>query len=200
MRDLSFAASVKTAGLFAFLLALPGSAYTQTAGAGAAAATIVSAELAQKVDSKNAKVGDDVVARTTAEAQLAGGTKLPKGTRLIGKVTEVQAKTGAQHDGHLAIMFDHAAVKDGPDIPIHAILVSISAPALPAIDDHIAGGLGGGMTTSGQLVAPGGNAAGGSLPGIAVSSSATGGSVLDAKGKNVELSGGTQMTLNVSAK
>jgi len=208
MRDLSFAAIVKTivktAVLFAFplvafLLVPPGSASAQTPGAGAATTTIVTAELAQKVNSKNAKVGDDVVAKTTEEAQLADGTKLPKGTRLMGKVTEVQAKAGAQQDGHLAFLLDHAVVKDSPDIAIHATLISISAPALPAMDDHIAGGLGGGMTPEGAQVAHGGSS-GGPLPGVAVSSSASAGSVLDAKGKNVELSGGMQMVLSVSAK
>lgn len=198
MRDLSFTSMVKTAGLFAFLLALPGSAYAQTPGAGAA--TNVSAEVAQKMDSKNAKVGDDVVARTTAEAQLADGTKLPKGTRIMGKVTEVQAKTGAQPDGHLAFLFDHAVVKGGPDVPVHVTLLSISTPALPtAMDDHIAGGLGGGMTPEGAQVAHGG-LSGAPLPGVTVSTSATAGSVLDAKGKNVELGSGMVMILSVSAK
>src|ERR1700689_3220291 len=45
-----------------------------TAQAGQAPATIqatrISAELAKKIDSKDAKVGDEVVAKTTAEAQL----------------------------------------------------------------------------------------------------------------------------------
>lgn len=95
----------------------------------AAKASSFSAELTQKLNSKNAKVGDEVIARTTSAAQLAGGEKLPKGTKLIGKVTDVRAKSAAEHDGHLAFAFSRAVLRDGRDIPIHAALDSISAPA-----------------------------------------------------------------------
>ena len=142
---------MKTAPFLAFVLSLSASvAWSQTAGGSANAAaqaegsvqtmshqatvsqaSNVSAELAQKIDSKNAKVGDEVVARTTSAAQLEG-TKLPKGTRLMGKVTEVQAKSREQHDGQLAFAFDRAVLRDGREIPIHASLRSISAPVSAA--------------------------------------------------------------------
>jgi hypothetical protein len=88
----------------------------------------VAAELTQKVNSKNARVGDQVLARTTSKAQLADGTGLPKGTRLLGAVTEADAKSSARHDGHLVFAFDRAVLRDGREIPIHATLQSISAP------------------------------------------------------------------------
>jgi hypothetical protein len=125
------------------------------------------AELTQKLSSKNAKIGDEVIARTTSTAQLAGGTKLPKGTKLIGKVTEVRPKSSADHDGHLAFAFERAVLRDGHEIPIHAALDSISAPANVAAmasgsDDFGAGA--GPVAMSG-----GGRAGGGLLGGGAVS-------------------------------
>jgi len=98
------------------------------ANTAAAQTSNVAAELTQKVNSKNARVGDQVLARTTSKAQLADGTSLPRGTRLIGAVTEAEAKSGARHDGHLAFAFDRAVLRDGREVPIHATLQSISAP------------------------------------------------------------------------
>ena len=43
----------------------------------------MSGELQDKLDSKTAKVGDSVVVKT------ADGTEIPKGTKLVGRVTDV---------------------------------------------------------------------------------------------------------------
>lgn len=233
----------------------------RNSGAAATQASNVSAELTQKINSKNAHVGDQVMARTTSSAKLAEGTKLPKGTRLLGKVTEVEPKSGQQHDGHLAFAFDRAVLRDGREIPIHAALQSISAPAnademVSSADDFGAGAppvaLGVGGRGSGGLLGGGGvgvphsgllsgatstvtaaparltSTAGSAahttgatlhqtagevgqragstfasvsnLPGLTASSSASNSSILDAKGSNVELSSGTQMTLTAAAQ
>jgi len=135
------------------------------ASASGVQATGVSAELSKKLDSKDAKVGDEVVAKTTAEAHFADGTKIPKGSRLVGHVTEVQAKSHDNHDSHLAFAFDHAVLKDGREVPIHAWMRSLSAPAPMAStsgsDDLMAGsgmqgGGGGGSRGGGGLVGGGG--------------------------------------------
>lgn len=235
------------------------SAATGEVGKTSAAATQasnVSAELTHKINSKNAKVGDDVVARTTSTAKLADRTKLPKGTHLMGKVTEVQPKSGSQHDGHLAFAFDRAVLHDGREIPIHTTLQSISAPASVAAmgggsDDFagaagpVAAGGGGSARAGGGLLGGGGSiavprtglvsgatsavssapasvagttestlhagtglvsqtagqtaAAVSNLPGVTATGSASGSSVLDAKGSNVALSSGTQLMFSVAA-
>lgn len=142
-------------------------AETQGASLSATKATSFGAELTHRIDSKNAKVGDEVIARTTSTAQLAGGEKLPKGTKLIGKVTEVRPKSSANHDGHLAFAFDRAILHNGREIPIHAALDSISAPAnLAAMasgsDDFGAGA--GPVAVSGGGRASGGLLGGGAAP------------------------------------
>ena len=257
-------------------------------GASAAEATTVSAALTQKLTSKNAKVDDSVSAKTLSEARLSNGTRLPKGTKLLGHVTEVQAKGGAHHDGHIAFLYDRAVLRDGQEIPIHARLQSISAPAAATMTDNTdalyaggvggpvspglgggrsttGGGMGGGMMGSGSAVGSGsmpstlgngapstlGNAAGNvpsmvggmgsdvqaardgevdqtagirvgsgagagagagfgtsvpmcNLPGVtangSASSSANASGVLDGRGRNVDLGGGTQMVLAVTAQ
>lgn len=141
-----------------------GSATAQAGRATASAeqATNVSAQLTKSIDSKHAKVGDEVIAKTTQKATLADGTKLPKGSRLIGHVTEVQAKSRAQHDGQLAFSFDHALLRNGREVPIHAIMQSVSAPApLTASDDM----MGDGSMGAGPVMAGGGGATRGAVGG-----------------------------------
>jgi hypothetical protein len=150
------------------------------ASASAGEATGVSAELSKKIDSRNAKAGDEVVAKTTADARLADGTKLPRGSRLVGHVTDAEAKSHDNRDSRLAFDFDHAVLKDGRDVPIHATMRSISAPAPVASaggsDDLFAGGgmQGGGMAGGGARGGLGGGAVGGgssNSPGLANSAS-----------------------------
>ncbi|HTZ90497.1 MAG TPA: hypothetical protein VMA71_09150 [Alloacidobacterium sp.] len=116
------------------------------ASASAAEATDFSAELTKKVDSKKAKVGDEVAARTTSAARLSDGTKIPKGTRLLGKVTDVQAKSADQKASRLAFTFDRAVMHDGSAIPIRATVMSLAAPApmsaSAAGDDEMSAGVG----------------------------------------------------------
>jgi hypothetical protein len=99
------------------------------ASAPAAQGIYVAAELSKKLDTGNAKVGDPVVAKTTADAQLADGTKLPKGSKLVGRVTDVLAKSHDHHDSHLTFVFDHAALKDGRELPVRTSVQALSAPA-----------------------------------------------------------------------
>jgi hypothetical protein len=168
-----------------------GSDTGQAGQASAAQAASVSAELSKKLDAKDAKVGDEVVAKTTSEARFADGTKLPKGSKLVGHVTDVQAKSHDNHDSHLAFAFDHAVLKDGRELPIQVMTRSIAAPAQVAAstgtDDMM--GAGGGAGGSGPRAGGGGgvgpaNSAGGMVRGAtgmaAGASSATAGSLNNA--------------------
>jgi len=111
-------------------------ATTQAGSASFAQSSNVSAELTKKVDTKNAKVGDEVVAKTTSSAQLTDGTKVPRGTKLVGQVTEVHAKSSSEKTSHLAFAINKAILRDGREIPMHAALTSLSAPASMALSDE----------------------------------------------------------------
>ena len=81
-------------------------------------ATAIAAELTKRLDTKNAKQGDEVDARTTMAAKLPDGTELPSGTKLTGKVTDVKAKTKADKSSHLAFNLDRAVLKGGKEVQI----------------------------------------------------------------------------------
>ena len=128
--------------------------------AAAVQATQVSAVLEKRIDSKKAKAGDEVTAKTTSEAKLANGTKIPKGSRLTGHVTEVEPKSHDNRNGLVAFAFDHAVLHDGQQIPVHVLMRAMAAPA-PVdaganMSDDIMGGGNAGMMAPGASAAPGG--------------------------------------------
>ena len=126
----------------------------------------VSGELQGKLDSKTAKVGDSVVVKTKAAVKTADGTEIPKGTKLVGRVTDVQAHGASNADSHVALEFDRAELKGGQSLAIHSVIesvdppVSLAAQNADSMDATPAGtGFGGGAMAGGR--APGGSAIGG---------------------------------------
>lgn len=171
----------------------------------ASQATDLSAELTKNIDSKHARIGDLVEAKTTSKALLANGTRLPKGTHLIGHVTEVSRETKAHKTSHLAFAFDHAVLRNGNEIPIHAVLRSLSAPA-PMINAD--GDLAGDAAMNTPIMAGGGAARGrggllGGGGGVAAGGSALAGGALrtgsNAAGGTMNAVGRTTTGANAAA-
>lgn len=165
--------------LLALMIAVPPVAFAAAAHAGASSpvmlqsespyaeeATQVSVELSKGVDSRSSKSGQEVTGKIVAEARMADGTTLPKGSKLIGHVTEVQPSTRENPNGQIAVLFDHVLARDGRQIPVHALLLGIrmpprSAPPPMSGSDGVTGMGRGGMAT------PGMDGAGPSGPGMA---------------------------------
>ena len=192
------------------------------------AAASVSAELTKRIDTKNAKQGDEVDARVTSTAKLPDGTELPRGTKLIGKVTDVKAKSKDDKRAHLAFNIDHAVLKDGKEMPVMVAVTSVTGPAQSSANDMMtpgpgggggaAGGGGAGSTTHVPSPVMAGseqsqsNAGGvlksaqdhvpvGNMPGVMLSAASGPGSAgsLDASGDNIDLDSGTKLTLDMAA-
>ena len=175
-----------------------GSAAAQAgrASPSAAQAANVSAELTKKVDSKDAKVGDPVFAKTTSEARLADGTKVPKGSKLVGRVTDVQAKSKENHDAHVAFCFDRAVLRDGRELPVNArvrtLAAPVEAPPPGGSDDLMAGrgvqAAGGGMAAGGGGGLAGNGPGGGvhTAAGLAGGATAVAGSGMHAAGSGID--------------
>jgi hypothetical protein len=86
------------------------------------------AELSSSVDSKKIKQGDAVTARTTADIRADGKTIIPKGTKLIGHVTEAAARAKGGTDSSLGIAFDKAILKGGEELPLNVAIVALARP------------------------------------------------------------------------
>jgi hypothetical protein len=119
----------------------------------------VSAELTKRLDTKRTKVGDAVEAKVTDRAKLPDGTELPRGTKLVGKVTDVRASSKEEKQAHLAFNLDHAVLKNGQQVAVHAALVSVTAPAPTAAAAPMSSG-GGSMPSGGGESSSGAGSAG----------------------------------------
>jgi hypothetical protein len=99
---------------------------TSVSQASSASLRPVSGELAGKLDAKSSKVGDQVVVKTTDTARMAEGVVIPKGSKIVGHITEVQAHSSSQQDSHVTVQFDRAELKDGRSMAIRTVIVSVS--------------------------------------------------------------------------
>ena len=88
----------------------------------------VTGELEKKIDTKNAKAGDPVIVKTTERATTADGIVIPKGSRIVGHVTEVEAHSKTNPNARLTIQFDQAEIKGGQTLPIRTVLENVAPP------------------------------------------------------------------------
>jgi len=105
----------------------------------------VTAELNGSLDSKKAKVGDRVEAHTTEALKSGNDVLVPKGTKLIGHVTQATARAKGDNDSSLAIHFDKAEPKKQQEVPLSVIVLAVAAPAQM--------NFGGGVPSSGEPMA-----------------------------------------------
>lgn len=139
----------------------------------------VQGELVSKVDTKSAKVGDEVVLKTEDKIETADGTVIPKGSRLVGHITEVQAHGNGHADSSMSFAFDRADLKGGQSVAIHSVIRAVAPPASAVAsmdnDDSLSTApAGGGMSGGGHAM--GGGRMGGGLVGgsVGTATSATG--------------------------
>jgi hypothetical protein len=100
----------------------------QQAQSSLAAGTAVNAELDKSLDSKKARVGDAVTARTTEAVKEDGKVVLPKGTKLVGHLTRASARGKGDDDSTLGVQFDRAELKGGQEMAVQLTLQAIAAP------------------------------------------------------------------------
>ncbi len=112
--------------------------------------THIEGQLQNSVDVKRAKVGDQVVLKTTKSVKQAGQTVVPKGSTLIGRVTDVQQKTKSNGTSKLGLVFDRLENKDMA-MPINASITSITNVASSThVGDSASSDLFGSSSTSTQ--------------------------------------------------
>ena len=153
---------------------------TAAAGKGNAAlasGSTINAVLSKPVDVKKNKPGDQVTAKVEQNVKSsAGGSSqvvIPKGSRLVGHVTEAksrdkhaskkksEANASGQADSALGIVFDRAILKNGQQVPLHAVIQAVGA----AQQDLSANAAPAGLTETGSAMGSGGAAASGGRSG-----------------------------------
>jgi hypothetical protein len=108
-----------------------GQAQTRAPASGSSASlasgTTLYAALGASVDSKRAKTGDPVMAHITEAVKAGGETVIPKGAKLVGKVTQAAARGKGDADSALGIQFDRVVMKNGQEIPLRVWIGAIAA-------------------------------------------------------------------------
>lgn len=119
----------------------------------------INAALQGSVDSKKARVGDPVQAVTRETATLPDGMVLPKGSTLMGHVTQATAGGRSEGDGALGFAFDQVKTRGGRTMPVRLTLLGVAPPVQVqgfADDDTetMAGPVGAGTSVRGAGGAP----------------------------------------------
>ncbi len=139
------------------------SAQNGQANASLASGTAFNAALSSPVDSKKCKPGDAVAARTTEAVKSEGKTVIPKGSKLVGHVTQASARANGEAESTLGIVFDKAILKNGQEIPLNVAIQALASAQSSASDagsDFDASG-GAGASAAGSGTAGGRGALGG---------------------------------------
>jgi hypothetical protein len=156
--------------------------------AGLSNGTTMQAELSHSLDARKNKPGDTVVAKTTQDVKSDRHVVIPKGSRLVGHVTEAKARAKGQSESSLGILFDHAVLKNGQEVPVHAVIQSLAAStsqaSLASGGDDLFGsatGMGSAAGSGGVMIpAGGGNRPSGSGGGLLGGATSTAGSTVGA--------------------
>jgi hypothetical protein len=110
--------------------------------------TRITAELQKSIDTDSAKVGDEVVLKTTQSIRQNGEVVVQKGSRLIGRITDVSRRTKDTAESSIGLVFDRIQGKQLA-IPLNATIVSImNATAASRIDDSAMSDMSGSATTT----------------------------------------------------
>jgi hypothetical protein len=147
----------------------------------------VQAALVKPIDAKKSKVGDEVIAKTTHDVKSEGRVVIPKGSKLVGHVTEAKVRSQGQATSELGVAFDHAILKNGEEMPLALGIQAIGrgqAATTDVEDDTMATGSGA-MRASGARPSGGGGGALGAVRSTAGGVVDTGGSVAGSAGSVV---------------
>src|SRR5262249_16646013 len=131
-----------------------GSTSSATTGTGVSSAsslaggTTILATLNKSVDAKKAKQGDEVDARAAQNVVSNGSVVIPRGSKLVGHVTEVKAREKGQNKSSLGIAFDKAVLKNGQEVPLQASIRAIAAAPNNAANSSPMADMGGMDSTS----------------------------------------------------
>jgi hypothetical protein len=111
--------------------------------------SVLPVELTKGVDAKKAKPGDPVEVKVTQDLKAQDGSILvSKDTKVIGHVTEAQARNKEQKESQVGIAFDHLVLKDGGEVPLPVSIQAIIGPSNSNSDSNNSTGQGAGQPAS----------------------------------------------------
>ncbi|MGA2903130.1 MAG: hypothetical protein ABSD98_04820 [Candidatus Korobacteraceae bacterium] len=89
---------------------------------------VVLTQLTRSLDSRKLKPGDSVEAKITTETRWGTGTVIPRGSKVIGHVTQASARAKGDAESALGIVFERIVLKDGQELPLKASIQAVGPP------------------------------------------------------------------------
>ncbi|MBX3703875.1 MAG: hypothetical protein KF822_08895, partial [Steroidobacteraceae bacterium] len=115
--------------------ATAGSSGSADAAAGGSSASLaegteISAALTRPVDAGKARPGDEVSARATKDIRSGDQVVVPRGSKLVGRVTQARPRgdaggggsAGGDASSQLGIIFERAVLRDGRSIALNGVV------------------------------------------------------------------------------
>src|SRR5947207_11326116 len=86
------------------------------------------AVLSDSVEARSATVGQELVLRTVSDVVVEGELVIPKGSKILGHISQAVTKGKNRPESALAIVIDKVVQKQGSEIPLQAIIAAVAAP------------------------------------------------------------------------
>lgn len=159
--------------------------------------TNLDAVLEKTIDVRKSKVGDEIILKTTKSIKQDGDVVVPKGTKLVGRVTEVTRKSGDNKSSSLSLVFESLQNKN-LSAPITATVVSIANAKGGVVAGDLFGTEAMGSSSSTGNVSGGGGLLGGATGGVGGVLNSTTQTLGDVTNTAVNTTGGATRTLGGS--
>lgn len=101
----------------------------QSANGMQSATTDVLAELTKSVNTKKVQTGDVIKAAVTQDVLLHGQIVIPRGSKLIGHITEAKVRSQNDKESLLGLIFDKVLLKGGREIDFNGTVGALAPPA-----------------------------------------------------------------------
>ncbi len=163
-------------------------------------------ELSKSLDSKKLKDGDVVEAKLVSDVHASDNVTFPRGTKVIGHVTQSKARSKGDPESSLAISFDQIS-RSGGDTPIKSVIQAVGPN--PSAGSDTGGGIGYGDLKAATAAPPAPSSGPRNVPMLTEESTGVLGiknlelgsdGTLTSTNKEIKLDSGTRMLLKASTK
>jgi hypothetical protein len=117
-----------SAALLAFLAAQRCNAQSDAKALSVEGGATLFADLETSLDSKKAKAEEKVAVRVIETLKIQDRVIFPKGTQIVGRVTQASARGKGDPDSLLIIQFEKAVLKGGEEVPVRLAIKAMAPP------------------------------------------------------------------------
>jgi uncharacterized coiled-coil protein SlyX len=93
------------------------------------------AVLTSSLESRSATAGQEFTLKTLSDVVVDGQLVIPKGSRVLGHVTEAVTKGKDQPQSELWLVVEKAVRRDGSEVPLQGIIAAVAAPQNNSLSD-----------------------------------------------------------------